>query len=1042
MTDQTDKPTPLPAAVLAAAVAVALAGPPAAAAQPDPAAKTISAYDQLPKDRLIKQMSMLGMTELLEAMDSEISPADKSPEALATRGRVRVGIALALDDVHQRNKLLDEAIVPLRQAVKLAEKNLHPTPAETMEMYHYALDLAVALGRYRLENPHVLRLRCLQGSPDDRRIILKNTKEAVDLVDYLEEQVSDTLQDWRADMELLMIWVPRLEDLRDEVLYNAAWIRLNRCRALPPGGQRDQLCRDIIAEMKKFREDASLGVMYWAQYVTGVAYRIMGDHAKAEQFLAQAAGPRAGSTDLRLRAWFERARNRIEEGKPAAAEKAIDDFQRGAISAVGPSGQVMVDLRVVLLRNYYYQRLAAAEKDNAKAAELRGKAQDVLLGFVEKYADRPSIVRAFLGMVAAKFAGTKDVGKAGAVVMMARAYSKLDSQDPADQAEAEKLLRRLLVHPDMKSARVRRAILPGALWELAFLMNRNRNNIDAARLFVALAQRFPKHNLAFRSAENAVRSIYGVVKERLAKGKAIGSTLRLEYVRALRTLLAGWGDRPGVAKWYFDLGSQCMKLAESTNDRAGQFYWRTRAIAAFENVPPSLVEYMEAQHSALALRTQVVLGVGQLDAYLKPGNEKASADLRKLARLLIPYEKVDLATLAGPSAATRPAAATAGISAEELDRRADELRGLLTRNMKVYSDPAALVTKLQAYSRAAGAESAKVAAQAADAEGQEKKTLAETAEGLKEWAAAADYQAAVIKYEELTRGKKPQERQAIESQALAELRQLGTKWPGTSVLRQAFEFEIRKLVERGQTQDAIQKIKDFKAKYPEQSAQLIKLVVDQIQKQIKRLSRSLREAVTSSDYERCRDQMVSYQLAYAGFARDLYQPIKDLSMDLATLDQKVRDADAMEAAGDFDGLTAQADRFDGLCQHFGVEPAQVKSRQVLDEVLAAAKQATGAAERKRILPDLAAAFINVVADLRSAVQERYSLTQMYADALLNKAAAEKLQKNLAQARADYQAALDVYQKCRNVDDKRRKVLSDAIDAKYGPRIEAVKRQAG
>ena len=109
-----------------------------------------------------------------------------------------------------------------------------------------------------------------------------------------------------------------------------------------------------------------------------------------------------------------------------------------------------------------------------------------------------------------------------------------------------------------------------------------------------------------------------------------------------------------------------------------------------------------------------------------------------------------------------------------------------------------------------------------------------------------------------------------------ELRAIIEKWPGTAVLRSAFEFEIRKLIERGQTPEAIAKIKAFKDDYPDQAEQLVKLVVDQIQRQIRRLQTAMKEAVTTSQYEQSKKALIDYQQAYAGFAKDLYEAIQDL----------------------------------------------------------------------------------------------------------------------------------------------------------------------
>jgi len=1001
-------------------------------------AKAGGAYDRLPTHRLIKQMSFLGMTELLEALEGEIPAEDKSAGAFAMRGRIRVGLANAMEDPAERNRLLDEAIPLLRQAVKLAEKETDLAPARTIEMFRYRLELAVAMGRYRVENPHALRLRHLQGGPEDRKAILKYTKEAVDLVDYLKDDVIDTLTEWRPNMSLLMIWVPALEDLEREVKYNAAWIRLHRAMALDDeeaGAEKAQLCRDMIAEMRPFTSDPDSGVMYWAWYVTGIARRMLKEHDRAEKVLSRAAVPEAGSRDLRQRAWFERARNRIEEGDLGKAEKAIEDFQRGSLAIWGPDKQVMVDLRVILLRNYLYEMRARKAKDLAEANALRAKGQEVLLSFVEEYADRPKLVKAFLEIVATKFAGVEDLETANAIVILARAYTKIESKTPAEQMEGEHLLRRVLVHPDLKSPRIANSIRPGVLWELAFLMNKAKRNIDAARYFAALARLHPKHRLAFRSAQFAVRSLYGVVQERQAKGKMIGANLRMAYVRALDTLLAGWPDEEGVGKWNFDLASQCMDLSAATQSPVVRFYWQGRAIAAYELVPSDLLEYMEAQHSALDLRTKVVLGRDELEDLLTDDSVKTKDELKELARQLLAIEQVAVA----PSSSAGPASAPAGADEQTPPQRSEELRAQLAARLKVYSDPKALIDRLTTYSAEAAKRSAQAAAKAKTAPAKEQKELGDLAAMLRDWAAEAEFGAAEIKYEQLPRGKTPARRQAIEKEALADLRRIIEKWPGTGVLRNAYEFEIRKLIERGQTPEAIDKIGDFKKVYPEQAKGLIELVVTQIREQIQRIGRRLQNARTTSEARQFQTALSKYQLDYARFAEDLYGVVKDLPIDLAGLDRMLRDIEAMEKKADFDGLGKLAGQFTKLLGEHRVDAKEIKAAAVLENVLADARRP--GVNQAELLPNLAGALINAVQGLRDADLERYARHQMYGDSLVQKGKAEEARSEAMAAKGAFQTALAVFQKCHDIDEKRRDVQAEWLEKQYRPRIEAVKTGA-
>jgi len=1005
------------------------------------------AYDRLPTHRLIKRMSFLGMTELLDALEREIPADDKSAGAFAMRGRIRVGLANAIQDPTERNRLLDEAIGLLKQAVKLADKSADPAPAGTIETFRYRLELGVAMGRYRVENPHVLRLRHLQGGAADRRTILKYTRQAVDLIDLLKDDVADKLITWRPDPNLLMIWVPVLEDLEQELKYNAAWIRLHRAMALDDEGEKVQLCRDIIAEMRPFTRDPESGVMYWALYVTGIAHRLLKEHERAETVLGRAAVPEASSRDLRQRAWFERARNRIEEGDVTKAEKAIEDFERGSLAIWGPDKQVMVDLRVILLRNYVHEMSARREKDPARAKQLRAKGQEVLLTFVEKYADHPKLVKAFLDIVATKFAHVEDLDAANAIVILARAYSKIESKNPAEQMEGEQLLRRVLVHPDLKSPSIAKSVRPGVLWELAFLMNKAKRNIDAARCFAALARLHPKHRLAFRSAKFAVRSLYAVAEERLAKGKMIGANLRMEYIRAIDTLLVGWANEEGVSKWNFDLAAQCMNLSGGTQSAVVKLYWQSRAIAAYEKVPSTLLEYMEAQHSALGLRAEIVLAGDDLAELLEGDAPAAKGQLTALAGQLLSYEQVG-GFHAVPEPTTAPAggggeesgASAAGPGAGTVARRAEALHKQLNERLKLYSDPQALMTRLKTYSGEAQKESDSLAAKAKAAAGEEKKQLQAVAAGLREWAAQADYQAAVIKYEQLPKGKQPAERQALEKEALTDLRRTIEKWPGTGVLRNAYEFEIRKLIERGQTAEAIDKIGGFKKVYPEQAKELIELVVAQIQEQIRQISRRLGQARTASEARKHQTELSKYQLDYARFAEDLFNVVKGLPIELARLSQRRRDIETLEKKADLDGVLKLAEEFGKLAAEYRADVKEIKAAGVLDSVVADAKRP--GASRAEVLPNLAGALINAVIGLRDVVRERYARHQMYGDSLLQKGKAEQTRSDPLAAKGAFQTALAVFEKCLAVDEAKRKVQADWLEKQYRPRIDAIEAQAG
>ena len=1050
------------ACVLAAALVFTAASAPARAQR----AKVLSAYEQLPTQRLIKQLSLLGMTELLEQMEAEIPAADRSFAATALRGRIRMGLANALDDPEARNAKMDEAIDLLREAVKKAQADNSAGTGDKLLEYRVTFELAAALGRYRVENPHILRLRLLLGSDSDRKVVLKNTREAVDLVDYLLDKIDRTLMDLRvpANMEQYIMFGPKMEDLLLEIRYNAGWIHLHRAMALPAGAERAELCDNVKSDMREFINDPESGVMGWARYATAVADRLSGEHEAAEERLKKLAENPAENKELRQRAWFERVVNRIDEGADAKIDRALEDFEKGSVAMWGEGKQVIVDLRLVLLKSYRVERAAIKETDAEKRKALFVESQAVLLSFVKKYADRPDLIRPFLEMINTKFSGDVDLANASAVVCMARAYSKLGSDKPEDQAEGERLLVRVLNHEDLKNPKIAQAIEPGVLYELAFIRNERKLNVDASKLFVRLAKRYPEHELADKCAKFAVRSLYAVFEERRQGGKVIPTDLRLEFIRALETMLARFSDAESV-KWNFDLGTQCARLAEQSEDLLVKLYWQSRAIAADEKVPTDLLEYMEAQNAALEMRTEIVLASDDLTELLAGDGSGLDRSLRGLAGTLLDLQTVALprsvmVVAEGDDVTASPTEEPASRpEADAVAKKVAETADGLRQSVKTYSDAAALIEKLKKYSVDAMGESAKAAQRAKTADGEQKSLYLANAEGLREWSYRAEYQAAVIKYDQLAKtraGDDPDQRKLIEREALKDLETLIARLRAdgeagsngktsardfSPVLPMAHEFEIRKLIELGRTDEAIEKIGQFKQTFPAQAKQLIGILVRQIRSQIARLEKRLRAARRQVDAQEIREALNRYQQAYVNFARDLYTAVADQPIPLPELNEALRKLRASEAGGDFAGVLAVAEKVGQLAKDSRVNLAETKPKdaQKLQTVMAAAK-APGA-DKQAILPDLAAAANNVLLNLRDEVLERYGLIQMYADALLAQGKAEALSNQQAASKAAYQQALDLFKKCFGIDEAVRKGQADWLTKKYQPHIDNVKAKA-
>lgn len=124
------------------------------------------------------------------------------------------------------------------------------------------------------------------------------------------------------------------------------------------------------------------------------------------------------------------------------------------------------------------------------------------------------------------------------------------------------------------------------------------------------------------------------------------------------------------------------------------------------------------------------------------------------------------------------------------------------------------------------------------------------AESLRSRGAQAEFYAAEILYNELDQ----------RSRALQALKSLPARWPGTAILPDSEEFEIRKLLEASQIDRAIEKVEAFRQRYPRQGGQLIHLLLRQIRQRIR----------TLRDDPRRTEELGRYRAVYLRFSRDLH----------------------------------------------------------------------------------------------------------------------------------------------------------------------------
>lgn len=599
------------------------------------------------QQKLAERLGQLGMFELLAGFADQADNPDQARYLLA---KSELTHASAMDiPPSRRAELVNDAIRILQSLAAESPARISlPGPAgpaglakpeKLLHHYRIVLDLVEAEGLIATR-PYAMRMMYLQAGRSDRQAIAELTARAIKRANGLDRDFDNTLIDWRTDLKMLVTVLPDLDALQTELRYKQAWIRFYRALALDDGSEKQDLLRDAIATALRFAAgDDRSGVKYWSWLLAGMCTRELGDdYALAWRRLRLAAASEAGPA-VRFQAMFEIARNLAESGDYRRALEAIGRFQAAGSELLGGKRQVEVDVHVAMLKNYVYHRWATSSNDPASVAH-RAMADKALLDFYLAHQDTPAVARAFLGIIADKYAGVDDLQQADSLVLLALAAnapaggrtsggrtsggrtggertSVRTGGGRTSEKSAESELRTIIERKDDLS----RAIAPDAMWQLAILLNDRRANIEAGRLFIKLSREFPAHRLALPAAKNAVFTFNGIIQARRRSGAAIAANLRGEFVAALETLLSRWAGQGDLAKWYFNLGWQRQKLAGS-----GDYRLMAKAAAAYELVPADRPEWMYARHLALRLRVRL------LDA---PGS--GPSDAKRLADALERY---------------------------------------------------------------------------------------------------------------------------------------------------------------------------------------------------------------------------------------------------------------------------------------------------------------------------------------------------------------------------------------------------------------------
>ncbi len=548
-------------------------------------------HDKLDPIKLAESLSQMQMTELLEHYVEQFSEDGESIQHTAILIESRISQANSSVDLQRRNKLLNRVKEDLEKIISLTEDAT--TAEEVIAHLRFRFKLAEVIGSVRAQ-PYATRLMYLQCGAKEITELGNMTEAATQQLWQLIRDIDETLRDWRGDLVKLVTVVADLEQLKKEVEYRYAWIRFYRGITLGDETQRKINFSECIKGVSEYATNDNQGnVKFRALLLTGMAQRELKQFSASINSLDAAADKKA-SKQIQLQAGFEIARCLIEQGEFKKAADAIKGFNRLSRQLLGPEGQLETDVKSIMLLNYYYEANASQKADTEESAKYRYFAQKALIDFLEKY-KAPAIQNAFYLILARKSSGRSDFEKLGSVVLLARAVNEIQNGKPEN---ARPLLQRVLERNDKASVEIR----PLAIWHLALVMNDLKRNVEAGRGFVLLVQDYPDNHLATKAALNAVISYHGYIVYQGKRSQAVPADLRMEFVEALKILLSRAEQITEANEWLFELGWQYQQIAKSMSPGEKKGIVVDDAIKAFEDVPPSHPEYIEAQYQALSLR--------------------------------------------------------------------------------------------------------------------------------------------------------------------------------------------------------------------------------------------------------------------------------------------------------------------------------------------------------------------------------------------------------------------------------------------------------
>ena len=675
------------------------------------------------------------------------------------------------------------------------------TDQERLRYLRTRLKLAEARALLRAEQPALKALN-LQAGPEDLKKLREWTEEGEKDLRVVAEEIEDLAKTWRTDLTKLVTVMPELERMQAEAAYKHALVCLYRAMAME--------AKSADGGPDKQRQ------------------RLLEDAIYDVERLARGRG----RTGLKLPALLLTARANRERKEFAKAGAILE-----ALDAPETDRGLRIEAIFERIRNDIEHAQAAAGAEEAMAEGLLRSAE----GKIREFAERGT---ALVGP------GSKIQIDVRAVMLKCYLYETWAVVE-ADEAQQKRL-----------RAQAQQALLD-------FVESYTQPAIQSA-FFEAVAARYAgvegaEDNLVVQLAKAVVEGTRGGGAAQAKAADALGKIVQADTpVAAKFHPIALWhlGLIRNRLKQNAQAGQAFMALAKKFPEHRFAFPAAKYAVFSYQGVIEGLQEIkrsVSTQHRLDFIATlELLLGtpgwVGRPDVaqwYLDLGwqyekladvmGEAVDARIDWLLKAVGSYEKVPAGIAEHMQAAHR----ALEVRVELLAVLAAKHAGPETlAKLRPFGDPEALRSQLRAY----GAQAAEMLKKLPD-------RAAERAKNLAEWGGRAEFQAGVVEYDYIGR----------KDQALALIRELPHRWPGTRVLQEGAEFEIRKLIGTD-TAKAIDRIRQFEKQYAGQARGLISLVIEQIRRRIGELRRQTTP--------QAQGQLQEYRTVYHQFARELYRQVE------------------------------------------------------------------------------------------------------------------------------------------------------------------------